>query len=67
MDIENFINNFDDISTGRKTEYLSDIIGMLILNDSNGDLDARYVLDELLVNLQDLEADDYFGTEGYKG
>lgn len=67
MDIRTFTDNFDDLSPERKMTYLSGIIDYLLDRDSTGCLDARYVLDELLVLLQDLEADDYFGTEGYRG
>lgn len=63
MNIYTFANNYDDLKPEARADYLSRVIRELVFKD---DEDARFVIENLLVDLEDLEADDYFGTEGYR-
>lgn len=67
MDIYTFSGNFSNTTLDYKKKYLSDVLEYILDKDDLGCLDARYVLDELLSLLQNLESDDYFGTEGWRG
>lgn len=64
MNIQNFIDEWDDLSKERKRRFLSKLFVQLVDNpDKHEDL----LMGDILPVLNDLEADDYFGTEGFDG
>lgn len=63
MNIQTFNSNYDNLKPEARADYLSRVIRELVFKD---DENARFVIENLLVDLEDLEADDYFGTEGYR-
>lgn len=64
MNVHEFANQFDNFKPSARAYYLADIIQYVAMKDDDH---GRFVIDELLALLQDLEADDYFGTEGWRG
>lgn len=63
MDISSFYDEWDDLSKERKRRFLTKLFSVFI-DDPN---EHEKVIWDILSDLIDLEADDYFGTEGFDG
>lgn len=64
MNINQFIDEFDNFSLERKRRFLTKLFSQIIDNPNDHE---ELLLQWLLPVLSDAEADDYFGTEGFDG
>lgn len=64
MNIQDFITEWDNLSRERKSRFLSKLFVKI---SDNPDKHEELLMGDLLPILNDLEADDYFGTEGFDG
>lgn len=70
MNIDEFCNEYDNLTDVRKRDFVNRLLNELtkkvnqeFSNEGTSDL----FLEEILPALLEAEADDYFGTEGFKG
>lgn len=72
MTINDFIDEYDNLTHSRKADFLHNLISSLVFKDteekeSGEELIARTILGDLLEACVMEEQEDYFGTEGFDG
>lgn len=70
MNIDEFCNEYDNLTDIRKRDFVNRLLNELtkrVNQEYSNDGNSHLFDKEILPILLEAEADDYFGTEGFKG